>query len=177
MKKNFLILLLLVLTLSMTGCIAEHNDKIEMNFYYEYIYSGPRELNNNDIIEITYLPNMFHAPQIKFELVYIHNDKIFMGTYDPDIKFEYCSIKVFNDDTLWDENNITEISEENIIINKKSTFWYGYNSYAVKIDDYLKTIDQKGKYKIDILFSIMVDGEKLDFKDELHFEVIEKYYD
>ena len=138
MKKNFLILLLLVLTLSMTGCTAEHNDKIEMKFYYEYIYSDPYELDNNDIIEIKYLPNMFHDPQIKFEVVYIHNDKIFMGTYDPDIKFEYCSIKVFNDDTLWDENNITEISEENIIMGKRSTFWYGYNSYAVKIDDYLK---------------------------------------
>ena len=177
MKKNFLILLLLVLTLSMTGCTAEHNDKIEMKFYYKYIDSSPREINNNDIIEIKYLPTMFNDPQIKFEVVYIHNDKIFMGTYDPDIKFEYCSIKVFNDNTLWYENNITEISEENIIMGKQSTFWYGYNTYVVKIDDYLKSIDQKGNYKIDILFSIMVDGKKLDFEDELHFEVIEKYYD
>ena len=36
MKKNFLILLLLVFTLSMTGCIAEHNDKIEMNVKCQY---------------------------------------------------------------------------------------------------------------------------------------------
>ena len=37
MKKNFLILLLLVLTLSMTGCTAEHNDKIEMKFYFNIL--------------------------------------------------------------------------------------------------------------------------------------------
>ncbi len=176
MKKFLLTVLLLVMSFSLSGCTNEHSNEIESKFYYGYLDANIY-FNNNDVIEIQYFSeDDCLVPHIRFEIEYIHKDKVFMDTYNPDIKFEYLSVQLFLENTLWDKKNFIELSDENIEISKRSNFWYGYNTFSVKFADTFDRNLPKGKYRIDIILSVTVAEEKVEIRDELYFEVIEKNY-
>lgn len=176
MKKFLLTVLVLVMSLCLTGCTNEHSNEIESKFYYGY-FDINRYFKNNDVIEIQYFSeDDCLVPHIRFEIEYIHKDKVFMDTYNPDIKFKYLSVQLFLENMLWDKKNLTEPSDENIETVKNSNFWYGYNTHVIKFDDTFDRNLPKGKYRIDIILSVTVDEEEVEIKDEFYFEVVEKNY-